>query len=90
MRGFGDLLPGLAGEFRVSLKTEEVRNERSGKPSFPVEDWVNSANAGFKVAELLTKMNSRVLIFSKGQRVRKEPSWILKTLAGNFLKICCG
>lgn len=62
----GDLLPGLAGEFRVSLKTEEVRNERSGKPSFPVEDWVNSANTGFKVAELLTKMNSRVLIFSTG------------------------
>lgn len=53
-----------AGGFGVSLKTEAVRDESWGKPSNPVEVWVNSANAGFKVAELLPKMNSRVLIFS--------------------------
>lgn len=56
----------VAGEFHVSLKTKEVRDEGWGKPSFPVEDWANSANRGFKVAELLTKMNSRVLIFTTG------------------------
>ena len=30
------------------------------------DDWVNSVNTGFKVAELLTKMNPCILIFSIG------------------------
>lgn len=60
----GNAYLATAGGFGVSLKTEEVRDEGWGKPSYSVEDWANSANAGFKVAELLTKMNSRVLIFS--------------------------
>ena len=47
----------------MSLReTEDVGDEGWRKPSYPLNDWVNSANAGFKVAELWTKMNSRVLI----------------------------
>lgn len=64
MKRGGNSYLAAAGGLGVSLKTEDVRDEGCGKPSHPVEDWVNSANAGFKVAELLTKMNSRLLIFS--------------------------
>lgn len=43
----------MAGELSVCLKTKTVRDkEGRGKHTPTVEDWVNSVNAGFKVAEL--------------------------------------
>lgn len=41
----------MAGELSVCLKTVRDKAGR-GKHTPTVEDWVNSVNAGFKVAEL--------------------------------------
>lgn len=57
----------LDGELRVWLDSKTVRDKKGRRKLPPtVDDWVNSVNAGFKVAELLTEMNPKILIFSTG------------------------
>lgn len=57
----------VAGVLSVCLDSKTVRDkEGRGKHTPTTDDWVNSVNTGFKVAELLTKMNPRILIFSIG------------------------
>lgn len=57
----------MARELSVCLDSKTVRDkEGRGKHAPTMDDWVNSVNAGFKVAELLTKMNPRILISSIG------------------------
>lgn len=55
-----------AAELSVCLETKMVRDKEDGGNTATVHDWVNSANAGFKVAELLSKKDLRILIFSIG------------------------
>lgn len=60
-------LQALARELSVCLDSETVRfKEGRGKHTPTMGDWVNSVNAGFKLAELLTEMNPWVLIFATG------------------------
>lgn len=51
----------MAGDMSVSADSKTLRDkEGRGKHTPTMQDWVNSANAGFKVAELLTNMNSNL------------------------------
>lgn len=57
----------MAEELSVCLNDKTLRDkEGRGKPTPIEDDWVNSVNAGFKVAELLTKRNPQILVFSFG------------------------
>lgn len=57
----------MAGDLSVCLDSKTVRDkEGRGKHTPTMDDWVNSVNAGFKVAELLTKMNPCILSSSAG------------------------
>lgn len=49
----------MAGELSVSTSKTVTDKEGRGKHTPTMDHWVNSVNAGFKVAELLTKMNPR-------------------------------
>lgn len=58
----------MAGEFSTCLETVRDKEGR-GKHTPTEEHWVNSVNAGFKMAELLTKMNPQILFFFFGSRI---------------------
>lgn len=52
--------------------------EGRGKHTPTEEDWVNSVNAGFKVAELLTKMNPRILFFCIESRIVESRKYSIR------------
>lgn len=58
----------MAGEFSTCLETVRDKEGR-GKHTPTEEHWANSVNAGFKMAELLTKMNPPILIFCFESRI---------------------
>lgn len=50
-----------SGDMSVSADSKTLRDKKSPDKHTPTkQDWVNSANAGFKVAEPLTNMNSNL------------------------------
>lgn len=52
----------MAAALSMRLKRREIRRAGGETQS----QWVNSVNAGFKVAEPSTKMNPCILLFSLG------------------------
>lgn len=66
----------MAGEFSTCVETKTVRDkEGRGKHTPTKEHWVNSVNAGFKVAELLTKMNPQILFFYFESRILENRNY---------------
>ena len=77
----------LVGELSVWLDHKTVRDkEGRGKLPPTVDDWVNSVNAGFKVAEHLTEVNPQILIYSI-ESVTLEGSTVYKHTQFSLLLI---
>lgn len=75
-----------AGDTSVCADTKAVRDKKGQDKRAPtMQDWVNSVNAGFKVAKLLTKMNGYDFFHRK--------SWTVRAGFGEFFKggsnCCC-
>lgn len=63
-----------AGDMSVSADTKTVRDKEGRDKRAPtMQDWVNSVNAGFKVAKLLSEVNVYDFFSGSSGRSRQVP-----------------